>query len=356
MSGGPVGQGAAGLHAAEDTILRERGRLFSWDAYIVGCAFDPTGAFAAWASGDGTVRLLALEEGAELVTVPVHDGAVLALTSDCLASRLLSGGDDGRLCSVSVAGGVAIAEWPGQWVEHVLVIPGRSPRRAAVVGKTICLFDGDGNRLKTLDHPSTVTGLAVDASGMRLAASHNGGASLWSPAAEEDRPCRLEWKGSHIGIAISPDARFVVSAMQENALHGWRLADGAHLRMTGYRSKTKSMSFSANGRWLATSGAESIVCWPFDGPGPMGRPPLELAAGDTVAVTRVACHPQQEIVAAGYADGLVLLAESDEAGKVLPVAAPGRGPVSALAWSADGRWLAFGTETGFAAIVDFAPR
>ncbi len=41
-------------------------------------------------------------------------------------------------------------------------------------------------------------------------------------------------------------------------------------------------------------------------------------------------------------------------GRILPVAAPGRGPVSALAWSADGARLAFGSESGFAAVVDFA--
>ena len=33
---------------------------------------------------------------------------------------------------------------------------------------------------------------------------------------------------------------------------------------------------------------------------------------------------------------------------------PGRGPVSALTWSADGAHLAFGTETGFAALVNFS--
>jgi hypothetical protein len=42
--------------------------------------------------------------------------------------------------------------------------------------------------------------------------------------------------------------------------------------------------------------------------------------------------------------------------RILPVAATGRGPVSALAWSPDGTNLAFGTETGFAAVVDFSKR
>jgi WD40 repeat protein len=85
----------------------------------------------------------------------------------------------------------------------------------------------------------------------------------------------------------------------------------------------------------------------------MGKAPRELAGGAGVLVTRVACHPQHDIVAAGFADGLVVLVEI-ESGRVLPVAEQGRGAVSALAWSADGRWLAFGSEAGFAAVVDFS--
>ena len=42
--------------------------------------------------------------------------------------------------------------------------------------------------------------------------------------------------------------------------------------------------------------------------------------------------------------------------RILPLAPPGRGPVSALAWSADGSRLALGTETGFAALIDFTAR
>ncbi|MBX9700565.1 MAG: WD40 repeat domain-containing protein, partial [Acetobacteraceae bacterium] len=74
-----------------------------------------------------------------------------------------------------------------------------------------------------------------------------------------------------------------------------------------------------------------------------------------VLCTAVASHPQHEVVAAGFADGLVELSDI-ASGKVVPVAAPGRGPVSAIAWNATGTHLAFGTETGFAGIVDLARR
>ena len=95
--------------------------------------------------------------------------------------------------------------------------------------------------------------------------------------------------------------------------------------------------------------------WPFFGGGPMGKAPTELAGGDSVLCTRVACHPQHEAVAAGFSDGLVVLADIPT-GRILPVAPPGRGAVSALAWNADGSCLALGTEDGFAALIDFTAR
>ena len=49
----------------------------------------------------------------------------------------------------------------------------------------------------------------------------------------------------------------------------------------------------------------------------------------------VACHPKQEVVAVGYADGLVLLVRIDDGAEVL-AHKPGGAPVTALAWSATG--------------------
>jgi Anaphase-promoting complex subunit 4 WD40 domain len=65
----------------------------------------------------------------------------------------------------------------------------------------------------------------------------------------------------------------------------------------------------------------------------------------------VACHPKQEVVAVGYADGTVLLVRVDDGAEVLGKK-PGEGPVSALAWDTTGSLLAFGTEAGEAGILD----
>ena len=75
-------------------------------------------------------------------------------------------------------------------------------------------------------------GLAFAPKGRRLAIAHYNGATLWFPNTAA-APERLEWKGSHVGVTFSPDGRYLVTAMQESALHGWRLVDGKHMRMSG---------------------------------------------------------------------------------------------------------------------------
>ena len=335
-------------------LLESRGTHRTLDAFIVAACFDRAGSTAAFALGDGTLRLVTLAARETWNTVEAHDGAVLSLAPDASQTGFISGGDDGRFRRIDQT----IADFRSKWVEHVASHPGEKGKGALIacgVGKAIHLFSAAGEKLKELPHPSTVTGLTFDARGKRIAASHYNGASLWFVNAKEDSPRRLEWKGSHTAIAVHPEGDAVVTAMQENALHGWRLSDNQHMRMSGYPAKTEALSFTRNGKWLATSGADSMVLWPFFGGGPMGKAPIELAGGDGVTCTRVAAHPQQEMVAGGFADGLVVLAEVNSS-RILPIAPPGQGGVSALAWSPDGSQLAIGSENGFAAIIDLSKR
>jgi len=332
-----------------DFLLASRGRAASFDAWVVSAVFDEASRLAL-ALADGTLRLGAMS--GDWTTVTAHDGAILAGCAD-IRDGWLTGGDDGRLVRTAPDGTTdTLADHKGKWVDHVAAH--HAGVRAAAVGKQLHLLSATGP-LKTLTHPSSVGGIAFDAKGKRVAASHYNGASVWFVAAKEDKPRILEWKGSHHAIAFSPDGTHVVTAMQEPSLHGWRLSDGQHMRMSGYPGKTRSLAFTSKGRWLATSGAESVVLWPFFGGGPMGKPPTELAGGDEVLCTAVACHPQHEVVAAGFGDGLVLMAEITS-GKVVPIAPPSGSPVSALSWSPNGALLAYGTESGTAGLIDLARR
>jgi WD40 repeat protein len=203
---------------------------------------------------------------------------------------------------------------------------------------------------RVLDVASTVGGLAFAPKGMRLAIAHYNGVTLWFPNAQA-APDVLEWKGSHHHVAFSPDGKFVVTAMQEPALHGWRLVDAKHMRMSGYSARVRSFGWTAGGRWLATSGSDQLVMWPFQGKdGPMGKTPSMFAAF-AVRATVVACHPKQEVVAVGFADGTVLLVRIEDGAEVL-ARKPAGAAVTALAWEAGGTLLGFGTEDGSAGVID----
>ena len=116
----------------------------------------------------------------------------------------------------------------------------------------------------------------------------------------------LKWAGSHIAVAFSPDGKYLMSSMQENQLHGWRLADSKDLKMGGYPAKVKSLVFFSKGLLLATSGAPGVVVWPFAGAnGPMGKEAAEIGFDESALVARVAAAPDRSDLAAGLDDGRV---------------------------------------------------
>jgi WD40 repeat protein len=341
-----------------DFLLQTRGTSRELDAFVVAARFSRDGSRGGFALGDGSVRLVRVGAPDDWTSVTAHDGAVLDFAADPAGDGFVAGGDDGKLNRIGGDGTVAnISDFGSKWVEHVATCALDKGKGliAASAGRSVRLFDQSGQLLKELTHPSTVTGLVFDGKGKRIGASHYNGASLWFVAAKTDTPRKLEWKGSHTGILIHPEGEAVVTAMQENSLHGWKLPNGEHMRMSGYPAKTNSLSFTRNGKWMASSGADSMVLWPFFGGGPMGKAPLELAGGDGIICTQVAANPNNEIVAGGFADGLVVVADITSS-RILPVVPPDHGPISTLAWSPDGTQLAVGTETGFAALVDFTRR
>ncbi|MBN8606586.1 MAG: WD40 repeat domain-containing protein [Caulobacterales bacterium] len=301
---------------------------------------------ALFALSDGAV-LVATREG-ETRRIAAHDGVILSAGLHPDGKRLVTGGDDGRVQIIAPDGEARTLAELRRWVDH-LATSAATNLIVAGVGKEAIVFQAE-KETHRFAYPTSLGGLALDAKGRRLAASHYGGATLRYVLTADDKGVALNWQGSHLAITISPDATYVITGMQENALHGWRMPEKTDLRMDGYPSKTRNFSWDKRGRWLATSGANAAIVWPFVGKlGPQGKPPLQPGEREAL-VTAVAFHPSEEMLAIGYADGAVIVVRfSDSMGMELDE--PGEGAVSALAWSADGKHIAIGDEAGRGAII-----
>ena len=286
-------------------------------------------------------------EAGEVSKVAIHGGAVLCAASD--GKRIVTGGDDGKVVALDAKGAATTlaTDAKRRWIDNVALHPEGAVAWSA--GKTAFVRSGKGEE-KSFDVASTVGGLAFAPKGLRLAVAHYNGVTLWFPNMAA-KPEPLEWAGSHLAVMFSPDNKFLVTAMHEPALHGWRLADNRHMRMTGYPGRVRSMSWSAGGKSLATSGADTVILWPFASKdGPMGKEPAMLAPLQA-RVTAVACHPKNDILAAGYSNGVVLMVRLDDGAEIL-VRKNGGEPVSALAWNAKGTMLAFAAEDGDAGLLE----
>ncbi len=339
----------------------------SWDfgAPVVALAWDGVGDTVGFALGDGHlavtralwpkgprveprpeggVGMVPAEEAAPRpVRVACHPGTCLSLVSDGPGS-FLTGGDDGRVVQVPRVGAPTVLEHVGgAWIDalacgrgHARVYAsGRRVQRVGV-GVGVGTVAGEG-----IDLPAPATAMAFSPDGRCLAIAHSGGATLWS----DDGSVRLlAWPGYHRAIAWSPDGRYVVCGMQENALHGWRVSDGGDIEMGGYLGQPLSLSFAHDGRYLATSGGTRPVCWGFNPPGAEGGP-VECGIDSKTPVSFVACHPGQSLIATGYYNGAVVLCQPASSDGLF-IKGSGAGAVNALAWSGDGSRLAFGTQEG----------
>src|SRR5712691_8652775 len=327
---------------ADTASLTERTRPIAPGGLVASVHFlKDTAAFVL-----GEEALLLVAPNGEQRRVPVHAGGILGTACD--GQSLVTGGDDGTVMATDRdAASAAVAVDPKRrWIDRVAIGSGAIAWSA---GKQAFVKTAKGEE-RTIEVASSVGGLAFAPIGFRLAIAHYNGATLWFPNAVAV-PERLEWKGSHLAATFSPDGKFLVTAMQEPTLHGWRLADRRHMRMAGYSARVRSLGWTADGKWLASSGSEQLILWPFQSKeGPLGKAPRMLAPYPARAAI-VACHPTEGVVAVGYADGLLLLVRVEDGAEIL-AKKPGAAPVSALAWRADGKVLAFGTEDGEAGMID----
>ena len=296
--------------------------------------------------GDGSVRIFTSGQSSD--AIKAHKSIVLCMSKD--GNHILTGGDDGRFLKISLDGVVKeIGNFGTRWVDNVTANNGSL---VCSSGKIVYLWSPNNKEPKLFEHNSTIGGIAFDTKGKRLAVSRYDGVTLWKKDyTKKWVSSNLIWKGSHNKVSFSPDGKYLVTSMQENAIRCWRLKDKIDFAMSGYDRKIKSFAFVGETSYLATSGAlgmgvAAAICWPFDGKGPMGRNPTCLTYTGNNEVTFVESFPSEKAIFAGLSDGSVFLSEIENKNNTIIIRSFTGSEVSAIAVTDDSSSILIGDMNG----------
>ncbi len=220
---------------------------------------------------------------------------------------------------------------------------------AVASGHQVRLLDPAGREQASLTTEQPTRCLAF-APGGRLAIGAADRLRLWSPMGG-DPIIELALDGEPLTLAWSDDGALLACGLARDGLCIWCAADGGVRRIRGYPAPLGCVAWSAGTDALATAGAFRLIVWPTAELA-QAEPRQTLATGrpGLVLIEQVAAAPNRRLIAAGYEDGLLILAEPGQRDELL-VAPAGQGAITALAWSADGSHLAYGTAAGRAAIL-----
>jgi hypothetical protein len=188
-------------------------------------------------------------------------------------------------------------------------------------------------------------GMIALAGAGRLEVRHATG--LNAPLADVALPSRP------LTLAWSRDGRWLACGLLSGGFCLVARDTGDHVMVRDFPGAVRSLDWSEAANALLVSGAFRLAGWSMETPPFADHAAGAIATGQAgfVIVETVAAHPAKRLAAAGYATGRVVLARIGSS-EELTVREAG-GPVTALAWSSDGRYLAIGDALGSAAIVTF---
>lgn len=318
--------------------------------HCVALAWSPDGALLAAAAVSGPIVVFDTT-GKARFELPGHGFGTAALDWQPTGPLLASAGQDGTAKLWDTTTGTATASLAGGagWVERVAWSPDGA-FLATAAGKKVRLWDATGRQLREYpNHPATVADLAWRPGRNQIAVAHYGGVSLYDPAADAVQHV-LEWKGSPLKLAWSPDGRVLAHGNQDATVCFWLADRGDPLQMSGFPTKVRELSWDHAGRYLATGGSAAVCVWDCGGTGPEGTKPQMLLEDDAeLPLTTVAWQRRGYLIASAGKDGKVLLWQP--ANKKAPrVGFDSLPDASVLAWSPDDKLLAAGAGSGAVAV------
>ena len=258
--GDPLPQGAL---ARMGTV---RGRL---PGLVTCCAFSRDGKILVAAGGDAAIHLFDAETGRPLRELHHHKKDVTCLAFSPDGKMLASGSEDGTLCLWDWPAGKVLRQFPAH-KEGVRVLAFAGTGKFLASGgkdKRICLWDpATGRELRHLSgHKDVVTAVAVSPDGRFVASGERSDpVRLWDAASGRllhQNQAGALWVQS---LAFSPDSKLVALSVDFLKIGLWDVATGKIVRrLNGQLSGSiSSVAISPDGRSVAAAATNrSLVLW-----------------------------------------------------------------------------------------------
>jgi len=319
------------------------------------------GKYLASGSRDRTVRVWELQSGREVRRIQGHLEGVLDVAFDNTGKYLGSTSLDNtvKVWEVQASenlrnnpelGGIRSFDISN---DGKRVVTGHSDNRIRV------LAIGTKEELLVIDaHSDTVTAVEFSSSGKEIVSSSDDGTvKVWSAHSGElihtfgTLVERADWQAAMakgvlpdhwvFDVAISPDGKTLASVGKDKKIKVWARASKVPSQVIeGHEEEINSVSFSKNGKKLATGGNSVVKIWDVK----TGKNILVLK-GHTADVLSVAFSPSGEFVASSSGDRTVRVWDPNTGEHIFTLLGH-ESNVNSLDFSPDGLRLAAGSNSG----------
>jgi len=378
---------------------KEYNKLEGHKSAIMALAISPDGSLLASGDQEGNVILWELGFAKEVTRFKGHTGEINALAFSPDNTTLASAGGDR-----------SIRIWDVDNSKHKLTLDGQCAVSAlAFLDNKTLASGGDDNQVRIWDavsgkgikqltgHKNTVVSLLVGKDGKLISGAHDKTIRFWDVAGGKELSQIVRNQGDCDALTLTKDRKFLASAGINNTIRRWNADSGKEILLGGgHQSPVTALTVSPNGKLLVSgsnmarmrlwdlesskelktwagpnagdlilafapngkavascitnqpgsgNGTDAIRLW--DIPGGKELRKFEGPAGDNVLSMTFA--PDGKTLAAGYHNQVIRLWDPEKAKIITELKYPG--PVSALAYSQDGKTLAASGYSGAGKIV-----